>query len=938
MRNHSRIASRPDRRLARGVLLAVLVLAAAVLAVPRAALAKPVVHGCSKTLPGAGRVTGNGIVRPGGRACEKAEAGEPLRVLVYSRTAGFRHGSIANAHEFFRNLPEREGIAATITEDPADFDDETLADFDVVVFANTTGEILNDEQQGALERFVRAGHGWVGVHSAADTEYQWNWYGKLVGAYFVSHPLLPVEVEVTTEDGEHPATDHLPGTFRFIDEIYNFDRNPRHDNAILLTIDEAGFIFPNIPDTPSMGADHPIAWYKEYDGGRSFYTNLGHRPETWSDPRFAEHLLDGIRWAAGPPTWSAIPVSRQARNPLTMDVAPDGRVFYVERTGEVWAWSPKTGRVSLAAQFDVSLYGENGLLGIALDPDFARTPWVYLFYALDDFQPPPDFDADALPYDGPLGTNVLGRFLLKGDGTLDLDSFEELLRTPSERVGGHEGGQITFLPDETLVLSVGDNTIPFGDADGYAPLDGRPDRNRYDARHTSPNPFDLRGKLLRLNRDGSIPSGNLFPRDGSEGRPEIYVMGARNPFRTAADPKTGRLYFGDIGPDAAIDGARGPRGYDEVNVVDGPGNYGWPFCIGENRPYNEYDYATEEVGAPFSCDGAVPAALAYDYVTVSELALGNATSGDGRLTGRSAMAGTVVRRPPGKAPYRLPDTYEGALFMTEWTRDIIAAVDVDRAGKLERVRRVVPWITLHRPVDLEIGPDGALYVLEYGTGFGGDNDDAQLVRIEHSPEGDLTPIASVAASRTAGIVPLSVHLSASGSRAPGANGVIRSYEWDVDGDGAADYFTPEVDHTFTQGGVQYASLVITDGAGRRSFPDVVEITTGNDPPVVTIEQPAAGTVVKRGTRIEVRGSATDLEDGAAECSRLAWDVRLGHNAHAHPQRVFNGCTGTFVVNVPDDHANAQELFMVVELRYEDDGGPNGERPLAGSATLRLDVE
>ena len=926
------------RRSGPGLVLAALAVAVAVLAAPAPASAKPVVHGCSKPLAGARRIGGNGIARPGGRACAKAEAGEPLRVLVFSRTTGFRHGTIANALEFFGSLPDDEGILPTLTEDPDLFRDETLAAFDVVVFVNTTGEILNDEQQGALERFVRAGHGWVGVHSAADTEYDWNWYGNLVGAYFVSHPILPVEVEVTTEDAEHASTDHLPRKFRFTDEIYNFDRNPRYDNAILLTVDEAGFIYPNFPGGPSMGADHPIAWYKEYDGGRSFYTNLGHRPETWADRRFQEHLLDGIRWAAGPPTWSAIPVSRQARNPLTMDVAPDGRVFYVERTGEVWAWSPKTGRATLAAQFDVSLYGENGLLGIGLDPDFTRAPWVYLFYALDDFQPPSDYDADALPYDGPLGTNVLARFLLKADGTLDLDSYDELLRTPSERVGGHEGGQITFLPDGTLVLSVGDNTNPFGDAEGFAPLDARPERDRYDARRTASNPFDLRGKILRLNRDGSIPRGNMFPRDGSEGRPEIYVMGARNPFRSAADPKTGRLYFGDVGPDSAIDGPRGPRGYDEINVVDGPGNYGWPFCVGENRPYNEYDYATEAVGAPFSCDGYVPAALAYDYVTVSELALGNSRGIDGGLTGRSAMAGAVVRRPPGKAPYRLPDTYDGALFMIDWTRDVIAAVDVDRAGKLERVRRVVPWIPFHRPVDLEIGPDGALYVLEYGTGYGGDNDDAQLTRLEYSADGDLTPVASASASKTAGVVPLAVHLSAGGSRAPGAGGVILSYEWDVDGDGRTDYTTPEVNHTFTQGGVQYASLVITDGAGRRSFPDVVEISTGNEPPVVTIDTPAAGTVVKRGTRIEVRGHATDREDGEAACARLTWDIRLGHNAHAHPQRYFQSCAGSFVVDVPDDHANAAELFMVVELRYEDDGGPDGERPLTGVATLRLDVE
>jgi hypothetical protein len=302
------------------------------------------------------------------------------------------------------------------------------------------------------------------------------------------------------------------------------------------------------------------------------------------------------------------------------------------------------------------------------------------------------------------------------------------------------------------------------------------------------------------------------------------------------------------------------------------------------------------------------------------------------------MAGVVVRKGDGPAPFRLPGRYEGSLLMTDWTRDIIAAVDVDREGALRSVRRVLPFVRMHRPIDLEIGPDGALYVLEYGTGFGGDNDDAQLLRIEHSEDGDLTPVAVATASQTAGVVPLTVQLSAAGSRAPGAGGVIRSYAWDVNGDGATDYDTPEVEHTFTAGGFSYASLVVTDGDGRRSFPDVVEITTGNEPPVVTIERPAPGTVIRRGSQVAVRGRAVDREDGEAACDRLDWDVRLGHNAHAHPQRIFKGCEALFLAEVPADHGTASELFLVIELRYEDKGGPNGERPLTGVATLKLAVE
>jgi len=251
----------------------------------------------------------------------------PIEALLFTRTQGFRHPSIEDAVAFFTSLAPEEEINVVHTEDPSIFTDEGLSPFDVVIFGNTTGDVLDDSQQGALQRFIRSGKGYVGAHSAADTEHQWPWYGELVGAYFISHPLLPVEVEVTTEDGTHPSTRHLPDTFLFTDEIYNFDRNPRRDHSILLTIDEEGFIFPNFPGGPSMGDDHPIAWFKEFEGGRSFYTNLGHRPETWQDPLFQQHILEGIRWAAAPINYSRVILTTVPANPMEIAVADDGRVL-----------------------------------------------------------------------------------------------------------------------------------------------------------------------------------------------------------------------------------------------------------------------------------------------------------------------------------------------------------------------------------------------------------------------------------------------------------------------------------------------------------------------------------------------------------------------------------------------------------------------------------
>jgi len=852
----------------------------------------------------------------------------PVEALVFLRTQGFRHASINDAVAFFGSLAPEEEINATLTVDPSVFNDIDLAVFDVVVFANTTGDVLDDEQQQALQRFIRGGKGYVGVHSAADTEHQWPWYGQLVGAYFISHPLLPVEVEVTTEDPHHPSTQHLPETFLFTDEIYNFDRNPRSDHAILLTIDEEGFIFPNIPDTPSMGEDHPVAWYKEFESGRSFYTNLGHRPETWSDPLFQQHLLEGLRWAAAPNNYNRIVLTTVPRNPMELAVANDGRVLFIERTGELRVWRPDTGRVVEAGTLPVDTTSESGLLGIALDPSFDRNNRIYLYHAAPISDPAPE---------GPPGRNILSVFRLNRDNTLDLDSREDILEIPSERQCCHEGGSLAFGPDGSLFLSVGDNTNPFP-AMGLAPLDERPGMETENSQRTAQNPFDPRGSILRIRPDGSIPDGNLFPRDGSEGRPDIYIMGNRNPFRIAIDPDTGRLFWGEVGPDAFDDGPRGPRGFDEINFADFPGNYGWPYCIGPNIPYSRYDYETEEVGAPYSCDGFVPALLAYDYRNVTELALGNALPSEANagFTGRTAIAGAFYRAPSSRAPFVLPPPFRDNLLMTEWTRDIIAAVEVDDSGGLGPVTRLLPWERFRRPIDLAVGPDGALYVLEFGTAFFGDNADAQLTRIEYSPTGELSPVAQATASATAGSPPLTVEFSAAGSRAPGRGDSIEGYEWDFDGDGNVDSREPDASFTYDQPGLYTATLTVIGASGRTSYPAATEIVVGNTAPQVRILEPEDGITVDLNSMVDLRGEVTDLEDGTIPCGDLAWDIRLGHNAHSHPLFSLFGCEPRFRAFLGGHDAQGT-LFFAVELRYTDKGGAGGEPALTGRDGIRIIV-
>ncbi|ARQ68555.1 glycosyl hydrolase [Streptomyces marincola] len=212
-------------------------------------------------------------------------------VLVFSKTAGFRHDSIEDGVAALRALGAEHGFSVTATEDSAAFTPENLARYEVVSFLSTTGDVLNDAQQAAFEGWINDGGGYVGIHAAADTEYDWEWYSGLAGALFHSHPhIQPATIDV--EDRAHDATAHLGDTWERTDEWYDYRTNPRDSARVLASLDESSY-------TGGQMGDHPIAWCKEYDGGRAFYTGGGHTSESFTEPDFVRHLLGGIRWAAG---------------------------------------------------------------------------------------------------------------------------------------------------------------------------------------------------------------------------------------------------------------------------------------------------------------------------------------------------------------------------------------------------------------------------------------------------------------------------------------------------------------------------------------------------------------------------------------------------------------------------------------------------------------
>lgn len=233
--------------------------------------------------------------------CAAAAAGQvdaALNVLVFSRTTGFRHDSIDTGHDTIAGLARRHRFRVERSEDPARFSTAHLANVDVVVFLNTTGDVLDAAQQDALQAFVEDGGGWVGVHSAADTEYDWPFYGSLLGngAWFRSHPAIQAATLVR-EDGAHPATALFPTSTSLTDEWYNFRANPRPAAQVLMRLDEASYA----PGPDAMGADHPIVWSRAVGAGRAFYTGLGHRRETYAVPAFRHQLAAAIFWSAGRP-------------------------------------------------------------------------------------------------------------------------------------------------------------------------------------------------------------------------------------------------------------------------------------------------------------------------------------------------------------------------------------------------------------------------------------------------------------------------------------------------------------------------------------------------------------------------------------------------------------------------------------------------------------
>ncbi len=667
-----------------------------------------------------------------------------------------------------------------------------------------------------------------------------------------------------------------------------------------------------------------------------------------------------------------ITLTKNVGEPIDLAVLPDGRVLHTTRPGEVRVTDPRSGVTRTVNALNVYTGDEDGLQTVTLDPDFETNNWVYLYYA-PRLETPSGTAPQALPAGADEATywqqwqgyNQLSRFKWTGS-ELDLSTEQQILRVPVDRGQCcHVAGDVDFDAQGNLYLATGDDTPSTSpNVNGYNPTNDSPNVNpAIDARRGASNTNDLRGKILRIkvNDDGSyaIPSGNLFAPGTERTRPEVFIMGVRNPFRMYVDDASGAVIWADNANDVATDSpTRGPQGIIEWNMSTQPHNGGWPFCIGPNRAFNDFNYVTVQPGPFYDCNNlrntsrwntgltevppSVPADLWYGH-RVDDQPWPEFKGTPVTTGGQSPMAGPVYHYDAANpSQTKFPAYYDGKAFFAEFTRDYALTFALtDSEGGVSRLEDFLPNADLSRNaqplwdnvMDMEFGPDGSLYVLEYGDAFFAANTDAGLYRVDYAP-GNKTPQARIVAQPTSGgNAPLTVSFSGGTSSDP--EGGALAYEWDFDGDGTFDAAGATASHTYAANAQYQARLRVTDPSGKFGITSQ-EVTVGNTAPTVSLNFPADGGFFDWGDGFQWQINATDPEDaGGCVNARANWSFALGHgNTHAHGINSGTGCQGTVRTSVDSTHGETENIYGAFGVSFRDPGA-NGVPAATGAVAVTL---
>ena len=558
--------------------------------------------------------------------------------------------------------------------------------------------------------------------------------------------------------------------------------------------------------------------------------------------------------------------------PMTFEVLKDGTAYIIERKGGLKKYDPVTKTVDLIATIPVNTKytsaegrvseAEEGLMGLSLDPNFEKTHWIYLYYAHPTEK-----------------KHILTRWDLVNDKLVDKSEKVLLEVTTQREVCCHTGGGMTWDRAGNLYLTVGNNT---GNQQA-AQTDERPGRSSWDDQGHAGNTEDLRGKILRIHPEANgtytIPEGNLFPKGTAHTRPEIYTMGHRNAWRISVDSKTGYIYWGEVGPDATVDSDIGPRGYDELNQARKPGNFGWPWFVGNMQAFPVYDYGEKKplekkdpkhpVNNSPNNTGlkelppVAPSFIYYPYGVSEEFPLVGTGS-------RSATGGPVYHQADFKGSKRpWPAYYENKWIITDFSRGWIMAVTMDAEGNYKSMERVLPSYHPVEPIDMKFGPDGDLYTLEYGSNWFRKSDNAKLVRIEYNG-GNRKPIVEASASKKGGTVPLKLTLLSDGTK--DFDGDKLTYQWKVTSPGTAPKVFNVADPavSFDKAGVYTATLTVTDAKGAANS-KALKIIAGNEAPDVAINLTSNKTFFFPNQPIHYAVNVDDKEDGSLANGKIAPD-------------------------------------------------------------------